>query len=241
MKKLLLLVICIMLVVLALGCNKPAPEEDDSALPTSTGIGQPATPAEPGTVPAAPNGTETAPPAGEGTVAPGAEGTSSTKRDTATLPTDIKQGAQLPTFTFPLLAGGDGNIEDYIGKPLMLNFWGIDCPPCKEELPEFVKYYDKYNSEGLQIVSLNIDSTPEEQQAFLKTQPMPWVTGYDKAGLFKKWGYRGIPTTIFVDPKGVVIEVHLGGMTLDDMEALKPKLFGEAAPAAPAKPAGPTG
>lgn len=240
MKKLSLLVILIMLIVLAIGCNKPVPEEEDNPLPTSTGLGEPTTPVEPGTVPAAPDGTETAP-GGEGPVAPGADSASTMKRDTANLPADVKQGAQLPTFTFPLLAGGEGNIEDYIGKPLMLNFWGIDCPPCKEELPEFVKYYDKYKGEGLEIVSLNIDSTPEEQTEFLKTQPMPWVTGYDKAGLFKKWGYRGIPTTIFVDPKGVVIEIHLGGMTLEDMEALKPKLFGEATPAAPAKPAGPTG
>ncbi len=231
MKKLSLIIVCIMLLALSLGCNKAEPVEDDNPLPTSTGLGQPATPAEHGTVPATPDGNGTIPPAGsESPIAP-EQGASSTpqKRDTTNLPTGVKQGAQLPTFTFPLLAGGEGNIEDYIGKPLMLNFWGIDCPPCKEELPEFVKYYDKYKGEGLEIVSLNIDSTPEEQKAFLKTQPMPWVTGYDKDGLFKKWGYRGIPTTIFVDPTGTVIEIHLGGMTLNDLEAIKPRLFGEAA------------
>lgn len=223
MKKVLLLIACIMLLALTLGCNQPAQEGDDNPLPTSTGLGQPTEPATPAT----PDGTIAAP-AGEGPVAPGAEGAPATKRDTASLPTDVKQGAQLPTFSFPLLAGGEGNIEDYIGKPIMLNFWGIDCPPCIAELPEFVKYYERHKAEGLEIISLNVDSTPEEQKEFMKTQPMPWVAGYDREGLFKKWGYRGIPTTIFVDPTGTVIEIKLGAMTESDLEAIKPRLFGQA-------------
>ena len=240
MKKLSLLVICVMLVVLAIGCNKPAPEEEDNPLPASTGLGDTATPAEPGAVPATPDGTQTAP-GGEGPVAPGADGASTAKRDTANLPTDIKIGQQLPTFSVTLLDGSTRSIEDFVGKPLMINFWGIKCPPCKEELPGLVEYYNKYKPQGLEIVSLNIDSTPEAQIEFIKTQPMPWITGTDKEGLFKKWGYRGIPTTIFVDAKGNVLEDHKGGMTMEYMEGMKAKLFGEAAPVAPVKPAGPTG
>jgi thiol-disulfide isomerase/thioredoxin len=243
MRVLLLTVIGVVIALLLLGCNKPQPEEEDNTLPQSTGLGQ-QTPAQPGTVAATP-GTDAATPAsGQGPLALAAGTSAGQPRDKASLPTDIKAGQQLPTFSITTLDGTTRSIEDFIGKPLMVNFWGIDCPPCKAELPEIVKYYNKYNPQGLEIVSLNVDSTPEEQLEFMKTQPMPWITASDKEGLFKKWGYRGIPTTIFVDAKGVVLEVHLGGMNMDYLEGMKAKLFGEAAPAgpvAPAKPAGPTG
>jgi len=237
MRILQIMLVCCFVAALLIACPKAQPEEDDNSLPTSTGLGDNAAPAEPGTVQ-----TPVTPAAGEqGPVAPG-ETSTAQKRDTSSLPTDVKARQQLPTFSLTLLDGTTRSIEDFIGKPVMVNFWGIDCPPCKAELPEIVKFYEKYKPQGLEIVSLNVDSTPEEQQEFMKTQPMPWITATDKDGLFKKWGYRGIPTTIFVDAEGNVVEIHLGGMNMDYMEQMKAKLFGEAAPGpvAPDKPAGPT-
>jgi thiol-disulfide isomerase/thioredoxin len=237
MRVFLITLACCFVAAIFIACPKTPPAEDEGALPTSTGIGDKA-PAEPGTVQ-----TPIAPAGEQGPLAPGAETPTAQKRDTATLPTDTVVGKQLPTFEVTLLDGSKRSIEDFIGKPLMVNFWGINCPPCKAELPELVKFYDKYKPQGLEIVSLNTDSTPAEQIEFMKAQPMPWITASDVEGLFKKWGNKGIPTTYFVDPTGVILEIHKGGMNMDYMEQMKAKLFGEAAPGpvAPANPAGPTG
>ena len=148
-------------------------------------------------------------------------------RDISSLPTKIEVGKQLPTFSFPTIDEKEHSIEEFIGKPLIINFWGINCPPCREEFPEFVKFYKKYKVEGLEIITLNVDSSLDEQRKFLEHQEMPWVVGSDDSEMFRKWNYRFIPTSILVDPNGTIVDEHVGGMSLDDLENLRPNLFGE--------------
>jgi thiol-disulfide isomerase/thioredoxin len=186
-------------------------------LPSTTGLtadGQPAevTPAEA--------------PVEEGAQQP-ADGEAPAGRDISSLPTKIEVGKQLPTFSFPTIDEKEHSIEEFIGKPLIINFWGINCPPCREEFPEFVKFYEKYKGEGLEIITLNVDSSLDQQRKFLEHQEMPWIVGSDDSELFRKWNYRFIPTSIVVDPTGTIVDEHVGGMSMDDLETLRPSLFGE--------------
>jgi len=192
-----------MTAALMLACNPPADTEDETPLPSATGLTPDDQTAEV---------TRTEAPAG---------------RDISSLPTKIEVGKQLPTFSFPTIDEKEHSIEEFIGKPLIINFWGINCPPCREEFPEFVKFYKKYKGEGLEIITLNVDSSLDEQRKFLEHQEMPWVVGSDDSELFRKWNYRFIPTSILVDPNGTIVDEHVGGMSLDDLENLRPSLFGE--------------
>ena len=188
-----------MAAALMLACNPPADTEDETPLPSATGL----TPDDQ------------------------AAGEALAGRDISSLPTKIEVGKQLPTFSFPTIDEKEHSIEEFIGKPLILNFWGINCPPCREEFPEFVKFYKKYKGEGLEIITLNVDSSLDEQRKFLEHQEMPWVVGSDDSEMFRKWNYRFIPTSILVDPNGTIVDEHVGGMSLDDLENLRPNLFGE--------------
>ena len=201
----------------ALACNPQVETEDETPLPSTTGLTADDQPAEvtPAETPAE-EGTEQA-----------AGGEIPSGRDVSSLPTKIEVGKQLPTFSFPTIDEKQHSIEEFIGKPLLINFWGINCPPCREEFPEFVTFYKKYKGKGLEIVTLNVDSSLDQQRKFLEHQEMPWVVGSDDSELFRKWNYRFIPTSILVDPTGTVVDEHVGGMTLDDLENLRPVLFGE--------------
>jgi len=53
---------------------------------------------------------------------------------------------------------------------------------------------------------------------------MPWINLLDD-GLFKKWGFRGVPTTILVDENRLVIDIRVGQLTFDRLEEYKDKLF----------------
>ena len=73
--------------------------------------------------------------------------------------TDVKfeVGSKCPSYTLPLLDGsGSVNIEDFIGKKVVINFWGVWCGPCKQELPDFNRIASEYEDE---IVILTIHST----------------------------------------------------------------------------------
>ncbi|OGK11730.1 MAG: hypothetical protein A2Y63_00230 [Candidatus Riflebacteria bacterium RBG_13_59_9] len=191
---------CLIITALALACNPPVETDEEAPLPKSTGLAQPEQPAQPANL----------------------------RRDTASLPVKVTPGEQLPTFTFLTMDEKERSIEEFIGKPLMVNFWGVNCPPCRAEFPEFVEFYKKNKAEGLEIVTLNVDSSLDKQRDFLKQQEMPWVLGTDQDGkLFRKWGYRGIPTTIFVDSGGVVIDVQIGGMSRAQLDSMKSRLFQE--------------
>jgi len=131
-----------------------------------------------------------------------------------TMPKERPQiGKPLPTFVFQKLDGGTEDLARFIGKPLMVNFWATWCPPCRMEIPDFVKFYEENRHKGLQIVSLGVSSdTLEAEKKFLETQEMPWVLGMDTNDVARFWGITGIPTTYFVNSKGIVVDIQVGAM-----------------------------
>ncbi len=200
-----------------LACNPQADTEDETPLPATTGL----TPDD-----QAAEVTPVEVPVEEGTEQ-SADEDETAGRDISNLPTKIEVGNQLPTFSFATIDEKQHSIEEFVGKPLILNFWGISCPPCRKELPELVKFYKKYKRQGLEIITLNLDSSLHDQRKFLEHQEMPWVVGYDQAQLFRKWNYRFIPTSILVNPSGTVIDEHIGMMDKAVLEEKKGDLFGE--------------
>lgn len=200
----LLALLLLMLPLVAGGCNPPAQPQDESALPGVAGGTKPGQ--------SAPADASTAEPA---------------VRDPARLPAKPAIGEQLPTFTFKTLDGEEKSIEEFIGEPLLLNFWRIQCPPCKAELPEFVKFYRQYQERNLEIITLNTADTAQQHREFMEEQEMPWVLGYEAGELADEWGLQGVPTTLVVDRSGLVLEVKLGRMSPEELEQVANLLFGE--------------
>jgi len=101
----------------------------------------------------------------------------------------------------------DGNLREsseWVGKkPLVINFWGTWCPPCRKEIPELVRLYDEYKDQGIEMVGLAMNDKAEKVRNFADSHDMNWVMllGDRKvAGDFG--GITGVPTTIFIDKNG---------------------------------------
>jgi len=62
-----------------------------------------------------------------------------------------------PEFTLIALDGTEVALADFKGKVLFLNFWATWCPPCRQEIPGFLEMYDKYKSEGMEILGVSLD------------------------------------------------------------------------------------
>src|SRR5262245_57205724 len=72
------------------------------------------------------------------------------------------------TFTLKDSDGHDVRFSDFKGKPLIVNFWATWCLPCQIETPELIELADKYRAQGLTIVGISIDDTPEQVREYAK-------------------------------------------------------------------------
>lgn len=96
-------------------------------------------------------------------------------------------------------------------QPVVINFWGTWCPPCRREIPDLIRLYDVYKSKGIEIVSLAVRDEPGSVRAFTSRAGMKWVMLMGSDDIYAKYGgIRGVPTTIFIDRTGKEIQRFVG-------------------------------
>jgi len=125
------------------------------------------------------------------------------------------------------LDGKTVSLSDFKGKIVILNFWATWCPPCRAEIPDFINLQKEYESKGVAIIGLSLDSIqPSEVAAFVKKQGInyPIVMGTDDVA--QKYGVsEGIPVTCIIAPDGTIIDKHLGMVDNAYLEAQVKKLL----------------
>jgi thiol-disulfide isomerase/thioredoxin len=111
------------------------------------------------------------------------------------------------------------NLADYKGKVVVLNFWATWCGPCKEEIPAFVELYDRYKDQGLVIVGVSIDDTPEQLQAFTREWKMQYPVAQMQSDIEDAYGpFYGVPTSFFIARDGSICTKHLGPVSKEQFE-----------------------
>lgn len=131
-------------------------------------------------------------------------------------------------FTLKDQAGNEHTLSDYKGKTVFLNFWATWCPPCKEEMPEIQKQYEKYgNNEGDLIIlgvaapNLGSEGDAEHIKKFLSDNKYTFPVVMDTDGtIFGSYGVRSFPTTFMLDTDNNVYGYVEGGLSLDMMEQI---------------------
>ncbi len=86
-----------------------------------------------------------------------AQGKTEASHLTTTLPENIVNAWEMPSFSYQALDGKKHSLDDWKGKVILLNFWASWCAPCQVEIRDFVKYQDKFAGNNLQIVSIGLD------------------------------------------------------------------------------------
>jgi thiol-disulfide isomerase/thioredoxin len=145
-----------------------------------------------------------------------------------------------PTIRLKTIHGHVFSLEDFKGKIVLLNFWATWCPPCRQEIPELIKYQRTYRRQ-LQVVGLTY---PPETLAQVRQFARQARLNYPIALGTKETKLRfasseTLPITVIIDAQGNVRDVIEGIMYQDEFdEKVKPMLSAAGVPEAQRDTAG---
>jgi len=130
---------------------------------------------------------------------------------------------EIPAGALFAAADLDGKVHpssEWLGKqPMVINFWGTWCPPCRREIPDLVRVYDEYRSQGVALVSLAVNDEVANVRAYTAEHGMNWVQLIAEPQDMSAFGeIRGVPTTIFFDRNGKEVKRFVGAQSYDDFK-----------------------
>ena len=148
----------------------------------------------------------------------GADGIDLITQDAFLLPPiDVDQPA--PELTLFDLDGNEVSLSDFVGQVVLVNNWATWCPPCREEMPEFKAYYEKYEDEGFQIVAIEAGQPEAEVRAFVEEQGLEFVVlldpGNKSLDTFKS---NSLPNSWVIDKKGHLRMAWIGAINVPTLE-----------------------
>ena len=135
-----------------------------------------------------------------------------------------------PNFNLPDINSRYVSLNNVISrnKVTILNFWAIRCPPCRQEIPELISFYNKFKSKQVEILAVNIEEAPATVAKFANDNGMNFPVLTDPAGSQARvYQIYYIPTTFVIDGMGVIRYATRGGTDAASLAAVVNEILKE--------------
>lgn len=123
----------------------------------------------------------------------------------------VKEGSVAPDFELANLSGETVRLSDYAGRPVVLNFWATWCAPCRVEMPELQRAHEEFGDDGPILLTINQEEPADRVREFFNDISLTLPALLDPKGrVGLTYGAVFLPTTVIIDPDGIVLTIHRG-------------------------------
>ena len=120
------------------------------------------------------------------------------------------------------------DLKDLKGKVVVLDFWGVWCPPCRAAMPKLKQLYSQHKDDGLVIIGVHTTRQGERMANFVKEQKLPWPIALDVEGkTVKAFLVDSFPDYYLIDRSG---KLRVADLANADLERAVKILLKEPAP-----------
>ena len=133
-----------------------------------------------------------------------------------------------PDFTLLDLNNKTVSLSDFKDKVVMINFFATYCPPCRMEIPDFVKLQDKYQKEGFTVIGITVDDNPTVLlPPFMKRLGMNYPVLQATNRVLRDYrNVYALPRTFILDRKHHIIRDFTGMVTEEEIEPVIKQALG---------------
>ena len=125
----------------------------------------------------------------------------------------IAVGDPAPDKELSVLGGnGTGEIADYRGKWVLVNFWASWCEPCRSEAPALEAFQQQHARDGFTVLGIDLDDNTDDASAFVRRYGLSYPQLRDGDGSDRRdaYGMTGFPESFLVDPSGKLALIRRG-------------------------------
>jgi cytochrome c biogenesis protein CcmG/thiol:disulfide interchange protein DsbE len=109
---------------------------------------------------------------------------------------------------------GTGDIADYRGRWVLVNFWASWCAPCRSEAPALESFQKEHAPQGFTVLGINLDDNTGDATEFVRRYGLTYPQLRDGDGSERRdaYGMTGFPESFLVDPAGKLALIRRGAV-----------------------------
>ena len=135
-------------------------------------------------------------------------------------------GERAPALSVPQVGGGTIDLANLKGQPVWVDFMSTSCTTCKDEFPLMTGYANRYASNGLVVIAVDVGEDEGAADAFTDGLGATFPVGLDADGsAAKRWAALTLPVHFWIDKDGIIRDAAPGGVGPDAMNKALEKIM----------------